>query len=369
MLRLGVLLEQGGSARSMRLAGQEQRLRRYLSRYREVFDEVLFFSYARDDELSRLPEGVRIVTRRGPLKPSLYSVALPFLAPGELHSCSLLRVLQITATLPAEIARRRFHVGFAVTYGYDVERLADRRPLGGMFSRWSLKLASRGAEVIFCPTRTLEDKLSRFNPHGRIVRLPNGVDLTQFRPAHVRSRPAGRWRVVSAGRLSPEKNYASLIEALAGRDDVELHLFGSGPEESRLAERAAASTTRLVLHGTVATEELAGSLRQADLFVLPSETEGHPKALLEAMASGLACVGSRQADGIRELLSHEDTGLLSDNDSSSLRAAVERLLRDRELATRLGGRARERIERDFDLERILDREMEVLEELARLHHV
>jgi glycosyltransferase involved in cell wall biosynthesis len=281
-----------------------------------------------------------------------------------MGSLDLLRVLQMSGSTPAAISRRSHGVPYAVTYGYDAMGLA--RSGGGKraaLARWSLFLATRSAEVIFCATESLVGQMERRRPRGRVVLLPNGVDLRRFRARPVRASAQGRWKVFSVGRLAAEKNYAMLVAAAAGLGDVELHLVGDGPEAASLDRAAERAQVPLTRHGVVPQEKLALLLSEADLFVLPSRSEGHPKALIEAMACALPCIGTN-VPGLRDVLENGVNGLLVAETALELKGTIRRLLMDRELALRLGEAARRTVERNFDLDRILKSEVAILEGLA-----
>jgi glycosyltransferase involved in cell wall biosynthesis len=351
----------------MREAGQEARLRYYLRRYAEAFDEVLFFSYAREQfDLSDIHRAVRIVPRKLPLDGSVYSMAMPLVAHSEMASCDVLRVLQMSAAASAALAKAFYGLPYVATFGYDLPTLARRR--GWIHGKWAavnIWLACRNADAIIYGTPFLYELLQTYRPRGELIHIPNGVDLTLFEPTKIRTSPAGPWRIMSVGRLSSEKNYRTLIEALRGMKGVELHLIGSGPERSELERLADRIGVPLRLHGTLRQTELPSVLAAADVFVLPSLTEGHPKALLEAMACGVPCLGAKEAPGIRALIEDGVNGVLSEGNVPGLRAAVERLLSDRGHAASMAGEARVRIERDYDLDALVSSEIRTLRRFAR----
>jgi glycosyltransferase involved in cell wall biosynthesis len=102
----------------------------------------------------------------------------------------------------------------------------------------------------------------------------------------------------------------------------------------------------------------------ADVFVLPSFTEGHAKVLLEAMSCGVPCVAS-DVGGNRAAIADGRTGLLVDPaDAGALADAIERLVTHRDLARRLGEAARRDVVERYDLGAILTREIELLRTLA-----
>jgi glycosyltransferase involved in cell wall biosynthesis len=270
----------------------------------------------------------------------------------------VLRVLQVSAAIPAAISKRLYRVPYAVTFGYDPRVLPGHR-----LSRTSIWAAQRTADVIFCSTRRLRDRMARDHPRGRLELLPNGVDLELFsKRAH--SQPSsGPRRILSVGRLSSEKNYDRLIVAARALGNVEIHLVGSGREREALERQARRAGVPLILYGTVPQNELPALHASADVFVLASRSEGHPKALLEAMASGIPCVGTN-VPGIRDVLENERTGLLVEESADSLARGIARVLETRELSESLSRAAREEVERAYDLRVVLSREIEVLKSLV-----
>ena len=277
----------------------------------------------------------------------------------ELSGCDVVRVLQTSATIPAAITKKRFGVPFVVTYGYDSGELDSRWGLG----RLNVRLATRLADVTICTTEALREQVRRRHPRGPVELLPNGVDLRLFRRHEVRTSPNGAWKILSVGRLAEQKNYALLIEAAAKLDNVEVHLVGEGPDASALKEQARRAGVLLVLHGMVTQSALPSLYGASDLFALPSRWEGHPKALLEAMASRRPCVGTN-VRGVRDVLSDRATGLVVEESPDALAGAMKEIFSDRALAARLADAARIAAEKHYALGHVLDRELEILRRIG-----
>ena len=99
-------------------------------------------------------------------------------------------------------------------------------------------------------------------------------------------------------------------------------------------------------------------MQKSDIFVLPSFYEGHPKALLEAMSSGLPCVGTN-VRGIREEIKHGETGYLCGTESEEIAEGIADLLESEHLRTTLGAKARKHAVDNYSLDRVLTIELEV----------
>jgi glycosyltransferase involved in cell wall biosynthesis len=139
----------------------------------------------------------------------------------------------------------------------------------------------------------------------------------------------GPVRLVAAGRLSVEKGFDVLLEAvrLAVADglDVHLDLIGSGPEHDRLAELAAPLGDRVQLIPAQPRESLWAHMDAAQVLVVPSRREGLGLVALEAIARGRPVIASR-AGGLPEVvLDGVDGVLVPPEDARALADALHKL--------------------------------------------
>jgi len=188
-------------------------------------------------------------------------------------------------------------------------------------------------------------------PRGGVVVTCNGVDVPADPVGTASRRQSGRRpgrppRVGGLGRLTPQKGYDVLLDAvrlLVIRGvDLEVVLGGGGREEAALRE--AARGLPVSFAGWV--EDRRAFHAQLDVFCLPSRHEALPLALLEAMAEGLPCVatdvgdvGSRLGDAVE---------LIPPGDPLALADAVQRLLEDRAGADAVGRTGRLRVMTSHD---------------------
>jgi sugar transferase (PEP-CTERM/EpsH1 system associated) len=207
-------------------------------------------------------------------------------------------------------------------------------------------LGDRMAQTVSVPRRSI-----------RVIR--NGVDVTRFeghRRNEARLRlglPAAAVVVGTAGRLANVKDHHALLTAMAllSADGQSIHcvIAGDGPLrttlESQIDAMGLRSRVRLVGH----RPDIETVLAALDIFVLSSQSEGLPMAVLEAMASGLPVVSTR-VGGVDEVLEDGLTGLLVEPRSPELLArAIERLAGDRERRDQMGAAGRVRARREFSL--------------------
>lgn len=152
--------------------------------------------------------------------------------------------------------------------------------------------------------------------------------------------------IVGMGRLNEIKNFELLIESFALIADdfpnYELHIYGDGASKQKLIELAELKNleNRVYIPGQV--DKIAERVAQASLFVLSSNYEGMPNALMEAMALGVPCVATDCGGGVRFLITDRVNGIIVPvNDKQEMANAIRTLLSDRDLATQMGNKSKQ----------------------------
>ena len=205
--------------------------------------------------------------------------------------------------------------------------------------------------------------------------IPNGVNTKLFAPVSAEEELEMRNEILGSvaydyialfvGRLGPEKNVFVLLNAVARLElNVLLLVVGDGALRGQLQEHA---STRNIQQQVV----FLGSVRDvhrfyqiADVFVLPSLSEGLPNALLEAMSCGTPPIGSDIAS-IRSLIEHKQNGYLFQNaEPKELERAMTDILTNRQLAHELSQNARKSVEGRFSLDRVADEYLGLYESLV-----
>ncbi|MCL4401857.1 MAG: glycosyltransferase [Acidobacteria bacterium] len=236
----------------------------------------------------------------------------------------------------------RRYAWLAFHHGYTAPKLRVR--IYNQLDRWSLRAARRIITV--CRPFVLE--LQRMGISGSRITIQHNSILPFVAPparevAALRTRleiPDQAKVILTVGRLSREKGHLDLLDAVAllrrrhPALSFRLVLAGEGPERDSIERRLAA----LGLSGAVLLAGHQADVRpyyaMADLFVLPSHSEGSPNALLEAMAAGIPVVAT-SVGGVPEIARHGETALLVERGSAGQMAgAIERLLEDGDLAMR-----------------------------------
>jgi glycosyltransferase involved in cell wall biosynthesis len=190
------------------------------------------------------------------------------------------------------------------------------------------RAALRRASVVVCPSHALAEEARSLGARDPLV-IPSGVELPP--PPGLEAEPP---QILYVGRLSPEKGVLDLVEAAQG---MPLVVAGDGPLRAHVPGAL----------GFVPHDRVGSLYGQAAVICCPSHREGFGMACAEAMAYGRPVVAS-SVGGLLDLVVDGETGLLvPPGDVVALRAALARLLGDRELRQRLGEAGRRRIEQHF----------------------
>jgi glycosyltransferase involved in cell wall biosynthesis len=176
-------------------------------------------------------------------------------------------------------------------------------------------------------SESLKDLAQKTGPLLEFKVIPNGVNTTTFSP----SPKNNIFTVISTSRLTSRKGIDLLIRGFSlfsnKKTDVRLLIVGNGDQETALKKLALTfPTTHIEFMDSVSNESLVVLYQRADVFCLPSHTEGMSNSLLEAMASGLAIVCSPTGDALDIT---KDCGICIKRTPESIAEAFEKLYEDR----------------------------------------
>jgi glycosyltransferase involved in cell wall biosynthesis len=201
-------------------------------------------------------------------------------------------------------------------------------------------------------------------PARKLTVICAGIDAARFCASRSESRRALGLqlgdRVASiVARLSPEKNHRLLLEAFAEvaarLQAAKLLIVGDGPQREEIREEIARLGLQERAFMLGIRRDLPSILAASDVFVLSSDREGLPVAALEAMAAAKPVVATSVGD-LPLIVRHGETGLLvARRDRAALANALTQILSDEDLATRLGTNARKLVERNYSLQKMIER--------------
>lgn len=321
------------------------------------FEHTIVCSTTSGPMAELLPPETRVIELRKPPGNSLSAIwalraTLRELAPNLLCTYNwdgMDGILAATIGRVRPIVQHEHGWGAADPDGTNRKRRRMRRAL----SRWTAGIVTVSKEL----ERWLVDDVAVRAP---VTQIYNGIDPTAFEPGARDSRiadklgiPDGGFAAAVIARLDPIKNHGFLFDAFAKLRDTHptasLLVVGDGPERGRLHERSCGG---VVFLGD--RRDVADILRTVDVFVLPSVREGISMTILEAMAAGCPTIATR-VGGNPELITDGETGILVElDDVPGLAAALARVADDPVRARAFAASARERLLRDFTVERMVD---------------
>ena len=217
----------------------------------------------------------------------------------------------------------------------------------------------RRADFVACASFFMQAQAMRlvepeFWPRMHIVRC--GIDMDDIPDVSRAAAASDIPRLITVGRLSPEKGYFGLLEALAAMAsdgiDWSLTIVGDGPAAQKLRARIdeLALTDRIRLTGALVEKDTLAEIANADVMVLPSLMEGLPVVLIEALALQKPVLASRVA-GIPELIEENRTGMMfTPSDWRDLEDKLRQLLASRSSWQAMGEAGHAKVVRYFQLE-------------------
>ena len=296
---------------------------------------------ARTLHLASTPLSIAMLLWSWQLQPDLVHLHFPY-PPGDVIYHTLSQRVPLIVTYHSDIVRQR-------------NLLRVYRPL----LHWTLSRATR--IIATSPNYVASSPfLQRYSTKCSII--PLGIDTARF--AQADEQQVAAWRshhnrpiVLFVGRLRYYKGLHILLDAMP-HIDADLLIGGTGPEQERLEQQAAALgiASRVRFLGDIADDELPALYRAADVFVLPAHlrSEALGIAQIEALASGVPCVSTELGTGTSYANHHNETGfVVPPADPMALAWAINELLSNADLRHRFGSAGQQRTHALFSREHML----------------
>ena len=222
--------------------------------------------------------------------------------------------------------------------------------IDSMLPAWQLGLhrrLARQADGIIAASSAARERLLELGvPDERITVALQAADVEPFRAAVAARSEAGPLRVISVGRLVPDKNFGTLIRAAP--PDAELEIIGTGFLEDELKQLASRQSARVTFRGHVPPEQMPKLYANADVYALISTYEPFGVTVREAAAAGLPIVCSRAAGAAGDVaIEGRNAFLVEPDDVGQVAAALARLAADPELRVQMAAESRA-IDRETD---------------------
>jgi glycosyltransferase involved in cell wall biosynthesis len=199
-------------------------------------------------------------------------------------------------------------------------------------------------------------------PNGIRERLPDAARRERVRASL--GIGGGQFLLLFVGRLEIEKDVPTLLASAAhvepgARAALRLLIAGDGSQRAALEAQAASLGLGEAVKFLGARRDVEDLMRAADAFIMTSLTEGQPMAMIEAMATGLPCIGTA-VGGIPKMLDGDAGVLVPPSKPAEIAAAIAALMADAPRRASIGARARERVLAGHGMDAVIARYMPLL---------
>jgi len=291
---------------------------------------------------------------------------------------------EFLTSLPLPLIRKKFNKPILLTvngfpgsnwfYGSSIVDLAGR-----IYTYTITKFLVRYADRILLYATRLKSYGKRIGiPEEKMVFLPEGIEFTVPKNTEeiretVRTEmnvSNNETLIIFTGRLVPVKGVNILIEAfktLHNRyPECKLLIVGDGPYRKYYEKLSGKLLNKAIIFtGLVKPERVMMLLLAADIFVLPSLSEGIPSSLLEACLCGLPCIATN-VGAVPDIIKNGESGIIvRPNNVDALLLALTKLLNDETMRLEMGRRAAERVRKFFNWDNIVRKYEEICKKLLR----
>lgn len=211
----------------------------------------------------------------------------------------------------------------------------------------------RSADAVVLQTQSQKEAVENIPWKNKTV-IANPVSEAALQcPEHDYARPCRK--IVMAGRLAKQKNYTMMLKAMEtihkDYPEVNLDIFGKGGLEKELNEQIRSRGLEGVVSLKGWTQNTIEEYHNSDIYVLSSDYEGMPNALMEAMAVGLPCVSTDCPTGPSDLITDGENGyLIPVDDDDMLATRLTDLLESTEKRREMGQKAHLTMKEKFNTE-------------------
>ncbi len=240
--------------------------------------------------------------------------------------------------------------------------------LDKLLKRYFLKLN----DLNLVQSNDMKNKIRELVDSAKVAVSPDkGIDLELFRPDYTTNRfsdPKNNMKILYVGRLSEIKGLGYLIESFKNINhkfpSSRLEMIGDGPVKRNLKKKIddLGMNDRVDIKGYVKYEELPEYYRSADIFVLPSLSEGLSNVLMEAMACGLPVVATDVGGNGELILDGKGGYLVPPKEPSKLYRSLKKLIENPQLRNEMGHFNERYVER-YEQMKILNEKLELFKNI------
>jgi glycosyltransferase involved in cell wall biosynthesis len=346
---------------------------------------VHFLTYGdnKDLEYSNLLDGIvvhpiaKYIDRQNRFLKFLNSFLLPFKLKKLFKEIDIIKTNQIEGCWVAFIAKILYKKKLVIRSGYDwlrdfidYNKVQPKKSylkyLYNFFKIYLLEFLGLkfADEIIVSNELDINFIIKTFHlekKEDKIHLAHNYIDINLFKPLNLRKKEK---QIIYVGKLYKVKNLVNLVLAIEGLKGFTLDIVGTGPDLEKLKSITRGLGINVNFLGQIPNNQLPEILNQYQIFILPSFYEGNPKALLEAMSCGIACIGTN-VRGINNIIKHKINGYLCYPDSESIRNAIIKIHKNKDLRNKIEANARAYVVKNCSLENIAEKELRLYQKIMK----
>ena len=251
---------------------------------------------------------------------------------------------------------------FITSHGMDINNF-ENSPL----FRWLIKFSLKNCNNAIAVSGDLGEKIRSLGiDQDKIVVLRNGVNINRFKP--LRNNELRKYYkikendilILFVGYLDTFKGIFELIDVFykikQEHNNIKLMIIGTGPKKHEIENKVLASDLKnsVIFTGNLKPDEMHRYYQAADIFTLPSYTEGLPLAILEAMSCGIPVIAS-DIGGIPEIIKNNENGfIIPPKNRKILKDRLMILINNAELREKFGRNSIEIIKEEFSIDKKID---------------
>lgn len=288
----------------------------------------------------------------------IYSLLLPLMYWKVLKRVDVIKTNQIMGSWTAVLIKILYRKPLYVRTGYTLSKFTFGKGkwLAVIIEKFAYLFADSASVSSVADLRYISSTCTT----RALNLLPNYIDTKVFKG---RVKTIKR-DVICIARLNKQKNLYNLIDAALSLK-ITLDIYGEGEMRSEiekyLKKRKVGDAVKLM--GNIQNNKVAERHAEYNFFCLVSLYEGMPKALLEAMASEMVCLGS-DVSGIKEVVTHGKNGILCKTDTESISQGMKSIAKmSLDEKSRMGIQARKKILESFSLDAVYAKERNILQEM------
>ncbi len=366
-MNLTLLFTRGQSLSSWDRIGMLSRETALYKKLQESGINITFITFGTKTDLSytkNLPD-ITILCNKWGFSQKLYEFFIPLLFFRTLFNCDVIKTNQADGSDIALRAARLWRIPMIARCGYVWSKTMEKK--WGVSSSQAERAreielnAFSGADHIVVTTPLMKTHFENLIPNAatKTTIIPNYVATDQFKPINKEKA----FDLIFIGRISEEKNISALLAAVQ-QLKIKILIIGNGELKQQLHTTYGTLNGRIQWEDRVPHEQLPEKINSAKAFILPSLYEGHPKTLIEAMACGLPVIGA-DSTGIKEIIKHNENGILCGTKPQEIQDAITILLNDTALQQKLGKNAHSFTRSNYSLDTIAQKELTILKKIGR----